>query len=122
MDARWVFNGVCSPNNWPTTPNTTFTPDEGDPRVTPLIITLYGAFSGSGNGYVPVIDFATFYVTGWDGADRACDGINEAAPPGATNGTIWGHFIHYVGNLGNSLPGSTCNFSAISPCITVLTE
>jgi hypothetical protein len=122
MDARWVFNGVCSPNKWPTTPNTTFTPDEGDPRITPLIITLYGSFSGSGSGYVPVIDFATFYVTGWDGADRACNGINEPAPPGASNGTIWGHFIHYVGDLGNSLPGDTCNFNAISPCITVLTE
>ena len=122
MDARWVINGVCSPNRWPPTPNTTFTPDDGDPRVTPLIVTLYGAFSGSGNGYVPVTDFAAFYVTGWDGADRACNGINESPPPGAGNGTIWGHFIKYVGDLGNSTPGSTCNFSAFSPCITVLTE
>jgi hypothetical protein len=122
MNARWVFNGVCSPNNWPKTSGVNFTPDDGDPRVTPLIVTLYGAFSGSGNGYVPVIDFATFYVTGWDGADKACDGINESPPPGAGNGTIWGHFIKYVGNLGNSLPGTGCNFSAISPCITVLTD
>jgi Flp pilus assembly protein TadG len=122
MDDRWIQNGVCPPNNWPTTPGQPIKIPEGDPRVTPLIVTLYGAFSGSGNGYVPVIDFATFYVTGWDNANRACNGINEPAPPGATNGTIWGHFIKYVGDLGSSLPGNGCNFSAISPCITVLTD
>lgn len=123
MNDRWIQNGVCPANHWPTSPGQPLNIPEGDPRVTPLIVTLYNAFAGSGSGtYVPVTDFAAFYVTGWDGADRACNGINEADPPGASNGTIWGHFIHYVGDLGNSLPGSTCNFSAISPCITVLTE
>jgi hypothetical protein len=125
MNDRWVVNGRCPDNNWPPTINGVPQPvniPAGDPRVTPLIVTLYGAFSGSGNGYVPVTDFAAFYVTGWDGADRACNGINETAPAGATNGTIWGHFIKYVGDLGSSTPGQTCNFSALSPCITVLTE
>jgi len=122
MNDRWVPNNVCPANNWPTTPGQPINIPAGDPRVTPLIVTLYNAFTGSGSGYIPVTDFATFYVTGWDGADRACNGINEPDPPGATNGTIWGHFIKYVGDLGNSLPGDTCNFSAISPCITVLTE
>jgi hypothetical protein len=126
MNDRWVVNGRCPDNNWPQPINGVPQPvniPAGDPRVTPLIVTLYGAFSGSGSGtYVPVTDFAAFYVTGWDGADRACNGINETAPAGATNGTIWGHFIKYVGDLGDSTPGQTCNFSALSPCITVLTE
>jgi hypothetical protein len=122
MNDRWVVNGVCPANNWPTASGQPINIPEGDPRVTPLIVTLYGAFAGSGSGYVPVTNFAAFYVTGWDGADRACNGINETAPSGATNGTIWGHFIKYVGDLGNSTPGGTCNFSAIAPCITVLTE
>jgi hypothetical protein len=126
MDDRWVVNGRCPDNNWPQPINGVPQPiniPAGDPRVTPLIVTLYNAFAGSGSGtYVPVTDFAAFYVTGWDNADRACNGINETAPAGATNGTIWGHFIKYVGDLGDSTPGQTCNFSALSPCITVLTE
>src|SRR5207244_6519051 len=104
---RCVINWVTPPNNWPTSDPPHI--PEGDPRVTPLIVTLYGAFSGSGSGYVPVTDFAAFYVTGWDGAPNACNGINEAAPPGATNGTIWGHFIKYVGDLGNSTGTVGCN-------------
>jgi Putative Flp pilus-assembly TadE/G-like len=122
MDDRWIVGGVCPPNHWPTSPGQPINIPEGDPRVTPLIVTLYNAFAGSGSGYVPVTDFAVFYVTGWDSKSNACNGINEAAPSGADNGTIWGHFIHYVGDLGNSLPGGTCNFTLISPCITVLTE
>ena len=59
---------------------------------------------------------------GWDGAPNICNGINESAPPGATNGTIWGHFIKYIGDLGTSTGTVGCNFSALAPCITVLTE
>ena len=121
MNDRWVVNGACPPNNWPA-PGQPIQIPEGDPRVVPLIVTLYGAFSGSGSGYVPVTDFAAFYVTGWDGAPNICNGINESAPPGATNGTIWGHFIKYIGDLGTSTGTVGCNFSALAPCITVLTE
>jgi hypothetical protein len=122
MNTRWVINGVCSPNNWPATPGAPINIPAGDPRAVPLIITLYGAFAGSGSGYVPVTGFATFYVTGWDQASNACNGINQAAPPGATNGTIWGHFITYVGDLGSSLPGGRCDFTSLTPCIPVMTD
>jgi hypothetical protein len=122
MNDRWVINGVCAPNHWPTTPGQPINILAGDPRAVPLIITLYGAFAGSGSGYVPVTGFATFYVTGWDQDSPACNGINQAAPPGATNGTIWGHFIKYVGDLGSSLPGGRCDFSSLTPCIPVMTD
>ena len=118
MNARFEPNGVCQPNHWADYPAL----DPGDPRIVPLIITLYGAFSGSGGGYVPVTDFAVFYVTGWDGATGCAD--NDPAPPGAGNGTIWGHFITYAGDLGNSTGGSGCTFNnnQLSPCIAVLTD
>jgi hypothetical protein len=122
MNDRWIINGVCAPNKWPTTPGQPIKIDAGDPRAVPLILTLYGAFAGSGSGYVPVTGFATFYVTGWDGASNACNGINQSPPAGATNGTIWGHFITYVGDLGSSTGTTKCDFSALAPCLIVMTE
>lgn len=119
MNDRFVPSGVCPSNNWSQYPNI----PSGDPRVVPLIVTLSDAFGGSGSGSVPVTDFAAFYITGWDGASAACNGINQSAPTGAGNGTIWGHFIEYVGDLGNSTGGSPCTFTAsLSPCIPVLTQ
>ena len=119
MNTRFIPNGTCDPNNWSLYPNI----PSGDPRAVPLIVTLSDAFDGSGSGYVPVTDFAAFYITGWEGASNACNGINQAAPTGAGNGTIWGHFIMYVGDLGSSTGGSACTFTAsLTPCIPVLTQ
>jgi hypothetical protein len=119
MQARFEPNGVCQPNHWADYFTGGLQP--GDPRIVPLIITLYGAFAGSGGGYVPVTDFGVFYVTGFDG-DSGCTG-DDPAPPGAGNGTIWGHFISYAGDLGSSTGGSGCTFnSQLSPCIAVLTD
>jgi hypothetical protein len=125
MDARFVPNGVCPPNHWTAPAGSLPNIPQGDPRVVPLIITLFGAFGGSGGSSatdVPVTNFAAFYVTGWSNADPACNGINEADPPGAGNAAIWGHFIKYLGDLGTSTGGTACNFSAFSPCITVMTR
>jgi Putative Flp pilus-assembly TadE/G-like len=124
MNDRFALSGTCPANNWSAPTGSLPDIPQGDPRVVPMIITLFSAFAGSGGGYVPVTDFATFYVTGWDGAIAACDGINESAPAGAGNGTIWGHFIKYVGDLGPSTGGATCDLSVSSlrPCITVMTE
>jgi Flp pilus assembly protein TadG len=119
MDTRFIPGGVCDPNHWSQYPNL----PSGDPRVVPMIVTLSDAFDGSGGGSVPITDFAAFYVTGWDSSSNACNGINQAAPPGAGNGTIWGHFIKYVGDLGSSTGGSACTFGAsLTPCIPVLTQ
>jgi hypothetical protein len=122
MHDRFAPGDVCPVNNWSLYPNL----PSGDPRAVPLIVTLSGAFAGSGGGYVPVTDFAAFYITGWDGAPNSgsCNANNEAPPAGGGNGTIWGHFITYVGGIGSSTGGAPCNFAAraLSPCIPVLTD
>jgi hypothetical protein len=119
MNSRWAPNGSCVPNNWSSYPNI----PQNDPRVVPLVITLYGAFAGSGSGYVPVMNFAAFYVTGWSKADNSCKGINEAEPAAASGDVadIWGHFITYVGDLGRSTGTTQCTFSGLTPCIPMLT-
>lgn len=122
MNTRFAPGDVCSANNWSLYPNIPV----GDPRVVPLIITLEDAFSGSGSGSIPVTDFGVFYITGWDGGPNStsCNSNNEPAPPGAGNGTVWGHFIVYAGDLGTSTGSGTCSFAlgSLSPCIPVLTE
>jgi Flp pilus assembly protein TadG len=122
MNQRWVPNNVCPPNNWTAASGSLPNIPNGDTRVVPLIITLYGAFTGNGAHYVPVTDFGAFYVTGWDGAPNSCNGINQPAPPGAGNGTIWGHFIKYLGDFGSSTATAGCDYSALAPCITVMTR
>jgi hypothetical protein len=122
MNTRFAPGDVCPANNWSLYPNI----PSGDPRAVPIIVTLSGSFAGSGSGYVPVTDFAIFYITGWDGAPNSpsCSTNNEAPPAGADNGAIWGHFITYTGDLGSSTGGAPCDFAAraLSPCIPVLTD
>src|SRR5919205_3946243 len=91
----------CPANNWPTVP-------EGDPRVVKLLITDFSALDGSGKTTVPVMNFAAFYITGWDGASCA---NNQAWPfPGSSSkGDIWGHFIKYVAPDPNSGGTDTCD-------------
>ena len=75
-------NSCTAPINWPNY-------SSGDPRIVPLIITPFGTFSGSGNDIVPVIDFAAFYVVGWNG--DPCPGAHVVP-----KGYIAGHFIKYA--------------------------
>jgi hypothetical protein len=106
----------CPPNNWPGPLDLA-----GDPRVVKLIVTDFSALDGSGKTSVPVINFAAFYITGWDGATCA---NNQAWPfPGSSNkGDIWGHFIKYVDSLNTGPTGDPCDFSSFGPCVAVLTE
>jgi hypothetical protein len=119
MNDRFAPGGVCTQNHYPT-------PITDDPRAVTLIITDFSAFSGSGNTTVPVVTFATFYVTGWDGAVNSCAGINEPAPPqdaGNGNGqgsNIWGHYIADV-NL-SSVPNGRACLPGITPCAVALTR
>jgi hypothetical protein len=112
-------NGVCAPNHYP---DTTF---ESDPRIVLLVDTDFSSFTGSGNGFVPVVTFATFYITGWAGADTSCTNgpnpINEPPPPngGTADGNIWGHFINYA--TGGGIPsGLKCNVGSFAPCVPAL--
>jgi hypothetical protein len=124
------FTG-CPVNRWVPGPTVPDIPP-GDPRAIPMIITTYGAFSNNGSGYVPVVNFGMFYVTGWDQSSNnppapcATTGApaNEAFPgPGTTStGDVWGHFTKYIGALPGSVGGVPCDFGAFSPCIPALTE
>jgi hypothetical protein len=106
-----ILGGASSctaPINWPNY-------DSDDPRIVPLIITPFGTFSGSGNDIVPVIDFAAFYVVGWNG--DPCPGAHVVP-----KGYIAGHFIKYAGPNPNGAGKSVCQRDLITPCVPVMTR
>jgi len=106
----------CPLNHWPGPLDL-----DGDPRVVKLMVTDFSALDGSGKTTVPVINFAAFYITGWDGATCA---NNQAWPfPGSSSkGDIWGHFIKYVAPDPNSGGTQDCDPLSITPCIPVLVK
>ena len=111
-------SGTCSAttgvNNWTSFVNPGL-PD-GDPRIVELILTPFGAFSGSGSTTVPVQDFGTFYLMGWDGDTCSSD-------PAAPKGFVVGHFIKYIQKTNNGGGGSAlCDFTAFGTCVAVLTR
>ncbi len=96
----------------------------GDPRIVPVFVTPFGSFNGSGNNVVPVVNFATFYVTGFSASGN---GGGQGDPcPGATpvpgGGYIMGHFIKYVDSINTGGGGSVCDFNAFGTCVAVLTQ
>ena len=101
-------NSCTAPINWPNY-------SSSDPRIVPLIITPFGTFSGSGNDIVPVIDFAAFYVVGWNG--DPCPGAHVVP-----KGYIAGHFIKYAEPNPNGAGKSVCNPDLITPCVPVMTR
>ncbi len=101
-------NSCTAPINWPN-----YAPD--DPRIVPLIITPFGTFSGSGNDIVPVIDFATFYVVGWNG--DPCPGARDVP-----KGYIAGHFIKYAAPNPKGAGANVCDLDLITPCVPVMTR
>jgi hypothetical protein len=115
MNDRFAGSG-CAPNNYPTTSGS------GDGRVVILIVTDFSAFFGNGGGTeVPVVTYAAFYVTGWDGAPNSCNNepypVDPADPNGKPHGDVWGHFINYVTSATAS--GTPCAFavgSLSTPC------
>jgi Putative Flp pilus-assembly TadE/G-like len=116
-------------NNWdmydPNDPSGRDGFPENDPRIVGVYLTAYGAFTHtSGTSLtIPITDFATFYITGYDGSpctnppvtDHPDDPIPDA-------GTIVGHFIKYVDKL-NSGGGTTpCDVNSFGACVPVLTK
>jgi hypothetical protein len=127
MNDRFAPNGVCDPNNYPN-----YQPGGLDPRAVTLIVTDWNAFLGSGKTLVPVVTFATFYVTGWSGAPSSCTSgaspINEPSPPQPQQGGnafVWGHYIADV-NLGAIPNGTVCvgpgQTLGVTPCAIALTR
>jgi hypothetical protein len=113
-------NTCLHENNWSSFPDL----PAGDPRIVPVFLVPFGSFSGSGsNTTVPVIGFATFYVTGWSQGN----GGQQGDPcPGADavngGGEITGHFIKYVDSVNTGGGGSPCDFNSLGTCVAVLTE
>jgi Putative Flp pilus-assembly TadE/G-like len=101
-------NTCTAPINWPNY-------DMDDPRIVPLIITPFGTFGGSGNDIVPVIDFAAFYVVGWN--SDPCPGAHPVP-----KGYIAGHFIKYAEPNPNGAGKNVCDPDLITPCVPVMTR
>ena len=84
-----------------------------------------GAFGGSGSTTVPVMRFASFYITGWTGQGggfaNPCLGNGDELPTNPAE--IVGRFINYV-----DLPSDggeseeLCDFTALDPCVAVMVE
>jgi hypothetical protein len=105
-----------SPNHWSDFPNLS----PSDPRIVSVFLTPFGTFQGSGNGTVPVQDFATFYVTGWAGSGN---GFNNPCPdPVPASGYIVGHFIKYVRGIGSGSGSPACDPNSFGACVAVMTR
>jgi Putative Flp pilus-assembly TadE/G-like len=100
--------------------------NDNDPRIVGVYLTPFGTFDGSGNELVPIIDFATFYITGWTGQgsgfNNPCQGKGDDSVPNNDAGLIVGHFIKYVNSFNSGGGTVPCNPQAFAPCVAVLTE
>lgn len=124
FDARILQGGTCNqhPNNWANFPLLS----ASDTRITSLFLTPFGTFNGNGNTVVPVVNFATFYVTGWgrNGGGQSCPG-DDKMPDGSNipAGYVVGHFIKYVNTLNTGGGGPTpCDPNSFGSCVAVLTK
>ena len=99
-------------------------PDDNadDKRALPLIVTPLGAFADTGQGVVPVIDFAYFYVTGYNG--DPCEGVdlNQDPVPGNRGAYVIGHFIKFFPLDDVVASDDKCDLTSITPCVAVLTR
>ena len=132
VNDRFVTGGTCAPNKWSLG---TQALNPSDPRLVWLVVTSFGAFDGNGASPVPVIGFATFYITGWDGAKSQCTQSNDPYrnedfpyPNACVHnnqcqaGDIWGHFFKYAGPIPGSTGGGGCDPSALAPCTLFMSE
>ena len=112
-----------APNNWSRYPNI----PANDKRILNVFVVPFGAFGGSGSGVIPVVRFATFYITGWtaggSGFKNPCEGNGDDPVPNGDAGNIVGHFIKYIFTVNDgSGSGQACDPSGFGSCIAVLTE
>jgi hypothetical protein len=117
MNDRFTSGGTCVANNYPAIVS-------DDPRIVVLVMTDFSAFSGSGGSRnVPVVTFAAFYVTGWDGAPGGCD--NEPYPRVGSpqKGDVWGHFVKPIEPNNDDVSDDLlCDADALVPCVAVMTR
>jgi hypothetical protein len=120
LNDRMAVGNGCAPNNYPNTAV------PGDARVVRLVDTDFSAYlgnqGGSSSSDVPVVTFATFYITGWDGASNSCAALNEPPPPNSdtkgNSSNLWGHFIAY--ETDGTPSGVKCVGNSVDPCVAAL--
>jgi len=116
---------VCThPNKWPDY-------ELDDPRLVQVYLTPFGTFTGTGaDETVPVIGFASFYITGYTGeggvktpcADLTGDDADDYAINPPPKGHIAGHFVTAVQPNTGGAGTEECDFDAIYSCIAVLVK
>ena len=105
-------NRCVSPNHWSDFPNL----DQADPRIVNVFLTPYGSFNETGSATLPVTNFATFYISGYD--HSPCSGDDPAGQD-----EIVGHFIKYVKTLNDGSGGTQpCDKNDLGACVAVLTQ
>jgi hypothetical protein len=122
-------------NRWPDWRDSNIPIPDDDPRRIAVFLVPFGTFDNGGQGTIPVLDFAEFYVTGWHGKgndDNPCDGFNahrdeywdDSAPGGSNKNNITeisGHFIkQIVPNTGDTQ--GACDPLGLTPCVAVMTK
>jgi hypothetical protein len=127
---------VCTnPNYYDPGTKTWAQPTTGEsPRIVYLFIVPYGSYKNTGpQDGLPILDFAAFYVTGWDpqgngnGNGNPCNTINSASyPPGARNdetvasGGVVGYFVRSAMPDVPGDPTQECDPTKLRPCVPVL--
>jgi Putative Flp pilus-assembly TadE/G-like len=123
--------GTCPANNWNTYQGH---PPGGDPRAVTMILTAdidLATVGGAPNSWIPIYQFATFYVVGWDTSiNPSCTapGPGQNAPfpvkgkKNNQNAAIWGYWINYT-TFGTP-NGQPCPINSGQPvnCVPALTR
>jgi hypothetical protein len=114
-------------NNWmmfdPNLPGDGF--PQGDKRIVGVYLTAYGAFTHTAGTSltIPVTDFGTFYITGYDGSPCTSPGTTDHPDdPIPDSGTIVGHFIKYVDRLNSGGGTQPCDPNTFGSCVPVMTK
>jgi hypothetical protein len=96
----------------------------GDSRLVEVFVIPYGAINAAGEptgglSAAPIINFATFYVTGFPG-----DGCKNAAHPDdpVSSFEIVGHFIKYVSLSTTGTGSGECKETSLGTCLAILTK
>jgi hypothetical protein len=120
------FYNPATPNEW------SIHGGKPSPRVVYIFIVPYGAYKRtSSQSTMPILSFAAFYITGWEGKgsgvnQNPClnpdpDGGGPARVDEDTNGgDVVGYFVNYAMPDAVGDPDSVCVIGQLQPCTPVL--
>lgn len=103
-----------------------------DPRIVKLFVVPFGVLKNTNaNDPIEVVDFAEYYITGWEGQgngnnqDPCLNNMPADEQPKANGvpipGAIVGHFIKKIEpNNAIADPNGTCDPNSPAPCVVVL--